>query len=222
MKKRKLIIVLIVSLLLILILSILGAWIKSLYIRAEKPVIYLYPSHESVVNVSLECEGTFTQIIPSFATPNTWRVKATPDGKITDTVSGNTFPYLFWEADMLWPQKISEGIFVKGSETERYLLKVLPLLGLNEQETDDFISYWLPRMETGTYNLIYFAGADYQSMAKLRITPAPDTLVRICMVWQKEEAPYPIKKQTLLPSVRRKGFTVVEWGGMELHPHRGF
>ena len=53
-----------------------------------------------------------------------------------------------------------------------------------------------------------------------RISPTPETLIRVMMVFQglDKEIEFPIEDLSPLNKTR-KGFTVVEWGGQELHKH---
>lgn len=60
-----------------------------------------------------------------------------------------------------------------------------------------------------------FLGSAYTDKAELQITPKPDSMLRVCMVYQSLERPIDIPKQKLTPW-ERKGFAVVEWGGAEL------
>ena len=46
----------------------------------------------------------------------------------------------------------------------------------------------------------------------MEITPAPDSVLRVHMVYKVLSRPVDIPPQTLSPFVR-EGFTVVEWGG---------
>jgi hypothetical protein len=70
-------------------------------------------------------------------------------------------------------------------------------------------------MKENKYNLITFAGQDYENIAKLKITPNPDSILRIMMVFKPLNKSIKIEEQELKPFVR-KGFAVVEWGGTEL------
>ncbi|MBR3204526.1 hypothetical protein IKF81_02485 [Candidatus Saccharibacteria bacterium] len=53
------------------------------------------------------------------------------------------------------------------------------------------------------------------SYMPLEITPAPDSVVRIGMVFKPLEETIEVKEQSLETPIR-SGFTVVEWGGTEL------
>ena len=80
---------------------------------------------------------------------------------------------------------------------------------------NEFIVYWLPKMEHNKYNLIAFQGDAYTNTAKLNITPNPDSLLRIFMAYVPLEDAVNIEPQQL-ETFERKGFAVVEWGGCEL------
>ena len=89
-------------------------------------------------------------------------------------------------------------------------------MGLTDREADEFIIYWLPRMEGNAYNLISFQTDAYTDSAALTIDPEPDTLIRVFMAWQGLEEPVNVPEQSL-SAVLRNGFTVVEWGGAEIN-----
>ena len=88
-------------------------------------------------------------------------------------------------------------------------------LGLTPREYNEFIVYWLPRMEGNAYHLIAFQSGDYTDHARLTISPEPQSVLRVFMAWQALEEPVEIEPQDL-PSFARTGFTVVEWGGTQV------
>ena len=49
----------------------------------------------------------------------------------------------------------------------------------------------------------------------LNIQPRPDTLIRVWMIYMGMDMPIEIKEQELA-HFERKGYTVVEWGGVEI------
>jgi hypothetical protein len=74
--------------------------------------------------------------------------------------------------------------------------------------------FWLPQMENNPYNLIHFAGQEYEEQVPLEITPSPETTIRVMMLTQPLPAKIDFPEQDLTPLKKtRKGFTVVEWGG---------
>jgi len=112
---------------------------------------------------------------------------------------------------------MSSGSIVKGSETVAFLEKALAELGLNRREANEFIIYWLPQLESNPYNFIHFSTAEYEDIAKLSITPQPQTVIRVMMVFESLEQRKTVTHQDLSKIGKsRKGFTVVEWGGKEV------
>ena len=177
-----------------------------------KPVIYLYPEEETEVAVTLDYDGSLTCTYPAY--DNGWTVTAQPDGTLTDG-SGQTYNYLYWEGVSDTEYDFSQGFCIPGGETAAFLEDALARLGLNRREANEFIVYWLPRMEQNPYNLISFQAGTYTGHARLTVTPEPDSVLRVFMAWKPLESPAEIPAQDL-PVFSRDGFTVVEWGGSEV------
>jgi len=180
-----------------------------------KPVIYLYPEHETDVHVELELtESDLYTTYPKYN--NGWDVTAYPDGTLLNKADGTHHKYLFWDSSNCRTRyDFSRGFCVAGSDTERFLKEKLTYMGLTEDEMNEFIVYWLPLMEHNKYNLITFQGDAYTASAKLNITPAPDSMLRIFMAYVPLEEAVDIEPQQL-STFERNGFTVVEWGGSKI------
>ena len=178
----------------------------------EKPVIYLYPEQEEEVSVRLDYDGKLTCTYPEY--DNGWHVTAAPDGRITDE-NGQEYNYLYWEGETEQEYDFSEGFCVAGEDTAEFLEDALDRLGLTRREANEFIVYWLPRMEQNEYNLISFQSEAYTDHARLSIQPEPDTVIRVFMAYKPVENEQEIPEQTLA-APERSGFAVVEWGGCEL------
>ena len=88
-------------------------------------------------------------------------------------------------------------------------------IGLTPREYNEFIVYWLPKMQDNPYNLISFQSEAYTDAAKLDIDPTPDSVLRVFMAWKPLHRAQNIEPQTFA-SFERNGFTVVEWGGCEV------
>ena len=177
-----------------------------------KPVIYLYPIKKTNVFVNLNFDGTFTYTYPKIN--DGWKVVAELDGTLTDK-SGRTYGYLFWEGDTKVPMEFNEGFCVAGKDTEAFLLDKLSYMGLNDKEINDFMVFWLPRMQDNPYNVISFQTENYLKAAQLEVSPRPDTMLRVFMAWKKADNFVHIKEQKLAKT-KRKGFALVEWGGTEV------
>lgn len=177
-----------------------------------KPVIYLYPEEETRAEVTLSLDGEITCAYPAYE--NGWRVTASPDGMLTDD-SGQTYNYLFWEGETGAEYDLSEGFCVPGEETGAFLEDALQKLGLTRREANEFIVFWLPKMQNNAYNLITFNPEAYFTAAKLTVSPEPETVIRVFMAWKASDERTEIPPQ-ILEAPERKGFTVVEWGGTEI------
>ena len=178
-----------------------------------KPVIYLYPEAETEVTVSLDYDGELTCVYPAME-DGVWTVTAAPDGTLTDA-EGQTYNYLYWEGVSDAEYDFSEGFCVPGGDTAAFLENALADLGLTRREANEFIVYWLPRMEGNAYNLIAFQTTAYTDHARLTVVPAPDTVLRVFMAWKPLERSVQLPPQTL-DGPERAGFTLVEWGGAEV------
>lgn len=178
-----------------------------------KPVLYLYPEEETEITVRLDYDGDLTCTYPAYGEDG-WTVTARPDGTLTDA-GGQTYNYLYWEGVTQASYDFSRGFCVPGADTAAFLEDALDRLGLTRREANEFLVYWLPRMEPNDYNLIAFQFDAYTDHARLTVTPEPDSLLRVFMAWKPLEAPLEIPEQEL-PAFDRSGFAVVEWGGTEL------
>ena len=181
-------------------------------VAEEKPVIYLYPETETRVTVKLDLSGELTCAYPAY--DGGWTVTAAPDGTLTDE-HGRTYNYLYWEGEGTEAYDFSKGFCVAGSDTAAFLEDALDRLGLTRREANEFLVYWLPRMQDNPYNLIAFQQEAYTQSAKLTVSPQPDSVLRVFMAWKPLARPVDVPAQTL-PGFERRGFTLVEWGGAEV------
>lgn len=186
--------------------------------ETAKPVIYLYPEQETKVNVQLTFNGTLTSTYPTLPSEG-WTVTAQPDGTLTDE-EGRSYRYLFWEgvANVDWKQ--DSGFLVKAEDAREFLEESLTQLGLNELEQNDFITYWLPKLEKNGESFVTFAAEQYTDNAVLTVTPQPDSVLRVQMLISKVDdsnrAAFQKLPEQELPRFEREGFVLVEWGGTDL------
>ena len=180
----------------------------------EKPIIYLYPEQETEVTVKVGNPQNLTHTYPKYE--NEWKVLAKPNGDLKDLKTGRNLYALYWEGINTVKPNMNEGFIVKGEDTIKFLEEKLEVLGLNEREAEEFIVYWLPKLESNKYNFIRFqTEEEINNNMSLEIIPKPDTVIRIVMEFKGIEEPIQIQEQKL-STPQRTGFTVVEWGGTEI------
>lgn len=194
----------------------LKIYVKYTPIHVEKPVVYFYPTKRTDLTVRLDYQGEIIHSYPIYP-KNGWRITADSNGTLWDE-NGKEYYALFWEGKPLKNILPTDGFVVPGGETATFLEEKLAYLGLNRREANEFIMYWLPRMEKNPFNLIHFSGADYEQQAPLEILPQPETCIRVMMLTKPLTTKINFPLQDLSPLKKeRKGFTVVEWGGSELN-----
>ena len=179
---------------------------------AYKPMIYLYPEEDTYVNVKLGSPDKLTVSYPKYN--NGWNVLAKKDG----TLLSNDREYygLFWEGNNHTNKVTDEGFVIKGEDTVKFLEEKLSVLGLNDREINEFIIFYLPKMEHNKYNYVRFeTREEIDNYMPLSITPNPDTIIRIFMEYKPLDEMITVKEQ-VLEKVERNGFTVVEWGGSDI------
>lgn len=215
--KKKILIVLISIVIIVSFLVVVNGifeFIQRAGTTMDKPVIYFYSEEELDVTVELEVQGDLTCTYPKYN--NGWDIVVHPNQTLTNNADGLLYRYLYWEASSTYEYNLDKGFVVKGEDSAEFLRDKLSFLGLTLEEYNEFIIYWLPKMECNEYNLIHFSTTEYEENAKLSISPEPDTLLRVFMVFKGLDEPIDIEEQVLEASVR-EGFTVVEWGGSEVN-----
>ncbi len=178
----------------------------------EKPIIYFYPETEVECTVSLDFNGQLTCTYPAYK--DEWKFTAKPDGTLVFP-DGKEYYALYWEGTSTAMWDLSNGFCVKGEDTAEFLEWALAAQGLNAREANEFIVYWLPLMQGNAYNVISFQTDVYTQVAELKISPAPDSMLRVFMTYYASDEPVEIAAQEFTP-FERTGFTVVEWGGSKI------
>jgi hypothetical protein len=184
-------------------------------LMADKPIIYIYPEEETNVSVKLLNSELLTVSYPKYN--NGWSVIAKPDGTLKDLTTNRNYYGLYYEGKNHQATMQDDGFIIKGEDVAKFLEEKLEILGLNEREANEFIIYWLPKLESNKYNYIRFEpAAEIEEYMPLEITPKPDTIIRVMMDYKPLTEKIEINEQ-ILKSQTRTGYSVVEWGGSEIH-----
>jgi hypothetical protein len=179
-----------------------------------KPVVYLYPTSTTEVNVKVGANVTISD--PLYDPERGWRALARPDGQLT--VNGQSYTSLFWEGNGIgqYPA-ITSGAVVKTSEAVKTIRSQMGYMGFNNQEISDFLEYWTPYLPSKPYTrLTWLQTAEMESLAPLYISPKPDSLLRAFLDYAGLDGPIELPAQSL-KRVTRSGFTATEWGGLAIH-----
>ena len=181
----------------------------------DKPIIYLYPTEDTEVSVKLSNADSLTCSYPKYE--NGWKVIAKPNGELRDLNTDRELYALYYENESNVEFKVEkDGFVVKGEDSASFLEEKLAKLGLTEKEAEEFIVYWLPKMEANKYNYIRFATPEeIEKNMALEINPNPDTTIRVLMTFKGLENPIEVEEQELV-TPERVGFVAVEWGGTEI------
>lgn len=181
---------------------------------SAKPIIYLYPTEEIEVSVTVGNPQNLTHTYPKYN--NGWNVKAKPNGDLIDINTGRSLYALYWEGLNIIKPNMEEGFIIEGKDTIAFLEEKLAILGLNEREANEFIIYWLPKLENNKYNFIRFQTIEeINRNMPLQVEPAPDTTIRVMMEFKGLNEKINVKEQ-ILETPQRNGFVLVEWGGTEI------
>lgn len=182
----------------------------------DKPIIYLYPEKETEISVELKNSEQLTVSYPRYI--DGWKVLAKENGDLIDLETGRNLYSLYYESENVINFKVEkEGFVIKREDSAEFLEEKLEILGLTEREAEEFIIYWLPKLEENEYNYIRFASEEeIEENMPLKITPEPDTVIRVMMTFKGLEKPIEVEEQKL-ETPERTGFVAVEWGGTEIN-----
>jgi hypothetical protein len=176
-------------------------------VTIKKPAIYLYPETDLTVTVKLAVQGKITSSKPLYGSG--WTIQATRAGLID-----GQYDYLFYEAQLDRLTLPAEGWVVAYGEIAKWFDATLPQLGLNQKEKDQFKEYWLRNLPKCNYLEIKLLEDSFlKEHMNLVISPSPTTIIRLNFHFQPLDKPSSIVAPKITTPTR-KGFVVVEWGGV--------
>jgi hypothetical protein len=189
-----------------------------------KPAIYLYPEEDTNVIVYLDLNGEITQSDPDYQ--GGWNVFVTVTEDSTTKYStiydenGSEYDYLFWEGAFEYSSLVlpNTGWIVARENLETWFDEKLNAMGLNNYEKQQFMEYWVARLQDSPYYEIKLVDQEVMNNnATLSITTSegavPDTLIRIIVHFHGVDVNEYIEAPQIV-TPERNGFVVVEWGGI--------
>lgn len=180
-----------------------------------KPVIYLYPEFPMLVDVKLTIPGKVIESDPLYPTEGWKNVLAHPDGSLV--YKGENYKELYYESQVDKVNAPDNGIVIESSKLRPKLTEITTKLGLKKSEQNEFLDYWLPRLNKLNSPYILFSVIDQAEKERadhVDIFPKPDTRIEFLAYFKPLKSPQEIKPLNLPTNPpKRIGFTAVEWGG---------
>jgi hypothetical protein len=97
------------------------------------------------------------------------------------------------------------------SGLEQYASK----LGLNQQETSDFVSFWLKKLPLAPYyQVTHYPWEQAQEIAALQIEPQPDIFHAVVMYFKPLDKPIKLAPPVFETVPDREGFFALDWSGV--------
>lgn len=221
--------------------TVIGEFDLKLMGGCGKPVVYLYPEKQTTVHISFGTPVILNTNIPTYQ--NGWLVSASPDGTLTDlqpqytdcskidgtqfgseyainACKSNSYPYIYWtgkSVENAYPKETG-GWIVSKDAIYTLMQEKLKEIGLTAKESDDMTSYWVPKMMEKNmpyYRISFLQTGDMNNFIPMNVSPRPDSIVRVFLDWKPlASKPSVALAPQKLERMQRKGFTLVEWGGL--------
>jgi hypothetical protein len=181
-----------------------------------KPVIYLYPTEPTLIDVQVFAPGRVFVSDPLYPEGGWKNVLAQPNGNLT--YEGKQYRELFYETELTTDLKIpANGILIARGNLLTDLTKYTKALGLNDFESKEFTDYWVPLLKDMNSPYVLFSILDVEEKERIdrvEISPEPDTFIGFIAYFKpvyEKYSPTPLELPEVPPA--RIGYTAVEWGG---------
>lgn len=176
-----------------------------------KPVIYLYPPKPIFVTVTVGAD--IVESIPPYR--NGWNnVLAMPGGILK--YNDSYYRELYYESSVKNVTPPDNGMFIQRENLKQELSIQTQKLGLSSFESQEFVDYWLPKLQDLGKKYIFFSvlsGEEKTRTDNVTISPKPDVFIQFIAYFKGVDEIFPTKPFTVVSPPIRTGFTAVEWGG---------
>lgn len=181
-----------------------------------KPLVYLYPTETTSVDVSVKVPGKIFISDPLYPEGGWKDVEAHPDGTLY--YNGAKYGALFYESNVT--KKIGmpkTGFVIARGEIASKLDAYITRLGLIGREKKEFLEYWVPMLQNLNSPYVFFSilPEDVKTAVdQVIVSPEPDTRIEFIAYFKPLQKTIDVQPLDL-PSTppERKGFTEIEWGG---------
>ena len=180
-----------------------------------KPVIYLYPPTAMNISVWLTIPGRVYISDPPYRTAGWQNVLAKPDGSLV--YEGKSYKELYYEFEIYSKiKKPRKGLYLEKVTLKTELPKILTEIGLNKNESIEFMEWWMPKLNKLPSKYVFFSLFDKEykdSIDKVHFSTQPDVFIEYLVYFKGVDEIGDASILTLPRAPVRKGFTAVEWGG---------
>lgn len=178
------------------------------YIVHYKPNIYIYPNEkiQLKVKINFPAGGEVTRSTPQYK--NGWDITVLKDGKIN-----NEYDYLFYECKTPDLTQNEYGWIINKDSLKNFFSSNLSQSNYKENEINDFIQYWIPRLNDYKYYEIYPQyTSTMERMTVLNYSSKPAHVFRLNYVIKGLNNKNVKIKTPKIEKAIRKGYNSVEWG----------
>jgi hypothetical protein len=177
-------------------------------IIALKPNIYIYPNEQSDLSVKLSFPkgGWVVASEPEYGTG--WNFNVDTAGLIN-----NTYSFLFYESTQPDVWQINFGWILQTDSLELFFRQNMAEYGFKGSEIDDFIEYWIPRLDDYLFYLIYpQTKSIIDDVIQLDFSKQPENILRLFYVIKGQNQLQDKLTVPTIESFKREGYFVTEWG----------
>jgi len=178
------------------------------WVQFRKPNIYIYPETDTNIEIYLDFPrgGYITESLPSY--DDGWKINVSSEGRIN-----GTYECLYYEFNAPDLCQYDYGWVVERENLEKFFRQNMEAYGFNDKEIDDFIDYWVPKLNKFKRYIIFpQLNEDISRVIQIRCSREIDTLFRLYYaIMGTNFIGVEITPPEIYP-FERNGFTIVEWG----------
>ena len=173
----------------------------------KKPNIYLYPTKQIILQVSIifPSGGAIIESIPAYN--NRWDIIVEESGLIN-----NEFEYLYYESRTPDFYQYEKGWIINRLHIKEFFKDNMLEYGFNTKEIDDFTLYWIPQLQHSDLYAIYpQTNNTIDKMIELKFSEHPESVLRLFYIIKIVNEDF-LLSAPQINKFERNGFSVVEWG----------
>lgn len=173
-----------------------------------KPNIYIYPKEQIDLNVKINFPlgGEILTSIPEYG--GGWNITVDANGLIN-----NEYRFLFYESIQpgIWQKQY--GWTVEKAKLESFFRENMAQYGFKGAEIDDFIEYWIPRLDKSELYVIYPQTKEIiDQVISLEFSLQPENMLRLHYLIKGTDSKNSNLTAPSIEGFKREGYFVTEWG----------